>query len=58
MNQQDPQLLADPRDLNITLPNERTTHALMPLLKYEYQLYEFIQERFLDQYRILVELDN
>jgi hypothetical protein len=58
MNQHDPKLLGDIRDVNVTLPNSRTVAILKPLLLYEYKLYEFIQTRFLEQYRILVELDN
>ncbi|CAF0804807.1 unnamed protein product [Rotaria sordida] len=58
MNQRDPKHLIDERDLNIQLPNKNTTKLLMPFLKYEYDLYNYIKQRFLDQYRILVELDN
>ncbi|CAF3641920.1 unnamed protein product, partial [Rotaria sordida] len=58
MNQRDPKHLIDERDLNIRLPNKNTTELLMPFLKYEYDLYNYIKQRFLDQYRILVELDN
>ncbi|CAF3468790.1 unnamed protein product [Rotaria sp. Silwood1] len=58
MNQRDSKVLVDERDLNIQLPNENTIKLLMPLLKYEYDLYNYIKERFLDQYNILVELDS
>lgn len=58
MNQRDPEHLIDERDTYIQLPNSRTTNLLKPLLQYEYELYDYIKERFLDQYRILTELDN
>ncbi|CAF5095576.1 unnamed protein product, partial [Rotaria sp. Silwood1] len=31
--------MADERDLNVQLPNNTTREILMPLLKYEYDLY-------------------
>jgi hypothetical protein len=58
MNQHDPKLLADERDVNVVLPNETTINILKPLLKYEYDIYNHIKQRFQDQYRILVDLDN
>jgi hypothetical protein len=58
MNQHDPKLLADERDVNVILPNETTINILKPLLKYEYDIYNHIKQRFQDQYRILVDLDN
>ncbi|CAF1106362.1 unnamed protein product [Rotaria sordida] len=58
MNQHDPKILADKRDINVRLPNKNTTKILMPFLKYEYDLYNYIKKRFLDQYNMLLELDN
>ncbi|CAF3501384.1 unnamed protein product [Rotaria sp. Silwood1] len=58
MNQQNSKLMADERDLNVQLPNNTTREILMPLLKYEYDLYKYIKKRFLRQYEILLELDN
>ncbi|CAF1118400.1 unnamed protein product [Rotaria sp. Silwood1] len=58
MNQQNSKLMADKRDLNVQLPNNTTREILMPLLKYEYDLYNHIKKRFLRQYEILLELDN
>ena len=58
MNQHDPKILADQRDINVIRPNETTINILKPLLKYEYDIYEHIKQRFYDQYRILVDLDN
>ncbi len=58
MNQHDPKILADERDINVMLPNEATINILKPLLNYEYRIYEHIKQRFYDQYRILADLDN
>jgi hypothetical protein len=58
MNQHDPKILAHARDINVMLPNETTIAILKPLLKYEYDIYEHIKQRFYDQYRILVGLDS
>ncbi|CAF2536483.1 unnamed protein product [Rotaria sp. Silwood2] len=58
MNQQNSKILVDDRDLNIRLPNENTIKLLKPLLQYEYDLYDYIKQRFLRQYELLVELDN
>ena len=58
MNQHDPKILADERDINVKLPSQKTIDILRPLLKYEYDIYDHIKQRFMEQYRILVELDN
>lgn len=58
MNQSNASLPIDPRDTNTSLPNQNTTETLKPLLKYEYELYDYIKTRFLEQYELLVELDN
>jgi hypothetical protein len=58
MNQRDSKNLIEERDINIKLPNRTTIDLLRPLLKYEYELYDYIKQRLLDQYRILTELDN
>ena len=58
MNQWDPRKLADERDINVPRVEARTAEILRPLLHYEYQLYEFVKQRFFEQYHILVELDN
>ena len=58
MNQHDPKILADQRDINVKRPNAKTIAILKPLLKYEYLIYEHIKQRFYDQYRILVDLDS
>jgi hypothetical protein len=58
MNQHDPKLLADERDINIVLPNLTTINILKQFLGYEYNIYYYIKQRFLNQYQILVDLDN
>jgi hypothetical protein len=58
MNQWDPRKLADDRGINVTAPDPRTAEILRPLLRFEYQLYDFVKQRFFEQYHILVELDN
>ncbi|CAF1220639.1 unnamed protein product [Adineta steineri] len=58
MNTRDSHQLADNRDVNIQLPNKMTIKLLEPYLKDEYELYNYIKRRFLDQYRILTEMDN
>ena len=58
MNQHDPKILADERDINVQLPNQTTIAILKPFLKYEYDIYGYIKHRFYEQYRILVELSS
>jgi hypothetical protein len=55
MNQYDPLDLADKRDKQFQIPNLPTTNLIKLVLKSEYQLYDYIQQRFDDQYRILTQ---
>jgi len=58
MNQHDPLDLADKRDKQFKIPNLPTTNLIKLVLKSEYELYDYIQKRFDDQYRILTEFYN
>lgn len=58
MNQWDPHALHDERDVEVPDPTEKTKQILRPLLHFEYELYNFIRDRLLEQYKLLVEMDS
>lgn len=58
MNQIGAEILADPRDLHFAPLSPKTVQILRPLLHFEYQLYDYIRDRFYQQYNVLVEMDS
>ena len=51
-------MLADPRDLQFAPLSPKTVEILRPLLHFEYQLYDYVRDRFYQQYNVLVEMDS
>lgn len=58
MNQWDPKWLRDHLDVYVPGVSKKTHEILRPLLHFEYQLYDFIRDRFFTQFKILSEADK
>jgi hypothetical protein len=58
VNQHDPLELADKRDKQFKITNLPITNLIKLVLKSEYEFYDYIQQRFYDQYRILIQFYN